>query len=157
MLQSINKLEQLFYIISNYFILFQIKATYPRTNNRITSPFLGWIRLSMAGLKRGPRNIFPCIAKNNTHAHCRKELQPIISGEIHGSPQKIFHLISILTNFTHNYNTRSKYIDIDIVKTKSLFIPFARTTHGLKLTKVLKLWMEHFATSIKSRNINDFY
>ena len=49
-----------------------------------------------------------------------------------------------ITNYTHNYNTRSKYIDIDqSTKTRSLFVPFARTTYyGLKLTKVLgsKLW-----------------
>ena len=49
-----------------------------------------------------------------------------------------------LTNTTHNYNTRSKFIDIDqSTKTRSLFVPYARTTHyGLKLTKVLgsKLW-----------------
>ena len=49
-----------------------------------------------------------------------------------------------LTNDTHNHNTRSKYIDIDkYIKTRSLFVPTARTTHyGLKLTKVLgsKLW-----------------
>ena len=49
-----------------------------------------------------------------------------------------------LTNIIHNYNTRSKFIDIDqSTTTRSLFVPFARTTHyGLKLTKVLgsKLW-----------------
>jgi len=55
-----------------------------------------------------------------------------------------FYSWFILTNTIHNYNTRSKFIDIDqSTKTRSLFVPFARTTHyGLKLTKVLgsKLW-----------------
>ena len=49
-----------------------------------------------------------------------------------------------LTYNIHNYNTRSKYVDIgQQIKTRSLFVPFARTTHyGLKLTKVLgsKIW-----------------
>ena len=46
----------------------------------------------------------------------------------------------------HNYNTRSKFIDItNASTTNNLFIPIARTTHyGLNQLKVLgpKIWNE---------------
>ena len=55
-----------------------------------------------------------------------------------------FHNWFYLTVQIHNYNTRSKYVDIDkSIPTRTLFVPTARTSHyGLKLIKVLgpKLW-----------------
>ena len=55
-----------------------------------------------------------------------------------------FHLWFNLTTEIHSYNTRTKYVDInDLTPTRTLFIPYARTTHyGLKLIKVQgpKLW-----------------
>ena len=55
-----------------------------------------------------------------------------------------FHSWFKLIDYVHNYNTRSRYIDIDnSITTRTIFVPFARTTYyGLKLTKVLgsKLW-----------------
>ena len=60
------------------------------------------------------------------------------------TPSNFYSWFNLTNNDTHNHNTRSKYIDIDkSIKTRSLFVPIARTTHyGLKLTKVLgsKLW-----------------
>ena len=60
------------------------------------------------------------------------------------TPSNFYSWFNLTNNDTHNHNTRSKYIDIDkSIKTRSLFVPTARTTHyGLKLTKVLgsKLW-----------------
>ena len=55
-----------------------------------------------------------------------------------------FHSWFKLTSQMHNHNTRSKFIDIDNLKTtNNLFIPTARTTHyGLKSLKVQgpKIW-----------------
>ena len=55
-----------------------------------------------------------------------------------------FHSWFKLTSQMHNHNTRSKFIDIDNLKTtNNLFIRTARTTHyGLKSLKVQgpKIW-----------------
>ena len=49
-----------------------------------------------------------------------------------------FHTWFNLTVHVHNYNTRSKYVDIDnSIPTRTLFVPTARTSYyGLKLIKV---------------------
>ena len=55
-----------------------------------------------------------------------------------------FHAWFILTTNVHNYNTRSKFVNIqNFVTTRTLFVPTARTSHyGLKLLKVQgpKIW-----------------
>ena len=63
-----------------------------------------------------------------------------------------FHNWFTLTTYIHNYNTRSKFINSDnLINTKNLFIPTARTLHyGLTKIKVLgsKIWNQ-FPPSIR--------
>ena len=69
-----------------------------------------------------------------------------------------FHTWYLLTSQVHRYSTRSKFIDIDnIISTRTLFIPTARTTYyGLKSLKVkgTKIWNELPATL---RTCDSFY